>query len=187
MGACLSAAYGEEYAAPASRPADGEDGGATPMHAAALEGDVKRILAIGEQDDKLGWSGRSIKAVRSKGAAARLLALAGAACHKCARGGQGSRGAAAAAGGRLAAQTAAWGLHRPLQVNHNGSTPLALAAYKGHVAAARALLALGAAVGEPNSKGLTPLHLAASQGHGPAVQALIVAGAPLDAKDAEGW
>ena len=60
--------------------------------------------------------------------------------------------------------------------------PLHVAAFKGHVAAATALLNGGAEVDAKttdavSSSSLTPLHLAAAQGHKPLVKLLLAQGA----------
>ncbi|XP_036401237.1 ankyrin repeat domain-containing protein 50-like [Megalops cyprinoides] len=78
--------------------------------------------------------------------------------------------------------------------DHQGQTPLTLAARQGHVRALRALLdwagrrgAEGAAlVDRADSEGWTPLRSAAWGGHGEAVRLLLAAGAEVDGCDGEG-
>ncbi len=72
--------------------------------------------------------------------------------------------------------------------NERGEMPLHVAAFKGHVAAATALLNGGAEVDAKttdavSSGGLTPLHLAAAQGHKPLVELLLAQGADPQAPD----
>jgi hypothetical protein len=63
-----------------------------------------------------------------------------------------------------------------------GKTPLHKAAYKGHDAAIRALLAKKASVNAASDDGQTPLHMAARAGQGAGVKALIEGGASIYAK-----
>ena len=59
----------------------------------------------------------------------------------------------------------------------DGTTALLVAAEKGQVEAARALIEAGAAVDLANSLGSTSLHIAAEQGHEEGVRVLLGAGA----------
>jgi ankyrin repeat protein len=63
-----------------------------------------------------------------------------------------------------------------------GQTPLYCACEKGHVGAARALLAAGADPNVPDAgdNGVTPLRRAAACGHVSIIQLLVTAGASLD-------
>jgi len=63
--------------------------------------------------------------------------------------------------------------------SRNGDTALMLAAYKGNMAAVRALLDKGA---EPNQTGWTALHYAAASGHNDIVQLLLDRYAYIDAE-----
>ena len=66
MGQCISAAYGPDYEAE-ERAAKAAAQGLTPMHAAAAAGDTSAVLRLGEQEEKLGWPGRSLKATNMHG------------------------------------------------------------------------------------------------------------------------
>ena len=67
-----------------------------------------------------------------------------------------------------------------------GSTPLAVAASGGHLAAVELLLKLGADVNAANRIGYTPLHYAAHLGHAEITRRLIAAGADLLAQSGRG-
>lgn len=67
------------------------------------------------------------------------------------------------------------------------NTPLHVAAYKGHVAAIRILVADGANVNARNDKQWTPLHAAAAGGRPAAIDALVNRGANVNAEDRDGW
>lgn len=75
------------------------------------------------------------------------------------------------------AHIAALGAHQQQQ-----HTELHQAAVNGQEAAARALLAAGAAVDATDAEGRTPLLLAASRGHVDMVRVLLAAGAALEAQ-----
>ena len=66
--------------------------------------------------------------------------------------------------------------------NKDGSTPLLLACYAGHVDVVRCLLQHGASVHTTNLAGWTPLHGAASGGHLEVARVLIDHGANIHAK-----
>lgn len=66
MGQCVSAAYGPDYEAE-ERAAKMRAQGLTPMHAAAAAGDTAQVLRLGEEEEKLGWPGRSLKATNVHG------------------------------------------------------------------------------------------------------------------------
>ena len=69
----------------------------------------------------------------------------------------------------------------------NGSTPLYIAAGRGHKEVAALLIANGADVNAKTNKyGWTPLHRAASEGHKEIVELLIANGANVNAKDEAG-
>ena len=83
--------------------------------------------------------------------------------------------AATAQGGSLAGLEA---------VSERGTTPLQLAAEKGHVAVLNALAAAGANLSANADEGaMQALHVAAAMGHAEAASALIAAGATVDALD----
>jgi ankyrin repeat protein len=70
----------------------------------------------------------------------------------------------------------------------NGSTPLYIAAGRGHKEVAALLIANGADVNAKTNKyGWTPLHRAASEGHKEIVELLIAKGADVNAKKKDGW
>ena len=73
-----------------------------------------------------------------------------------------------------------------LAANHQGITPLMLAALEGHLPAARMLLQRGASVGLTNSYGRTALMMAAAVGHYPMVKLLLSVGAATDSVDSWG-
>jgi ankyrin repeat protein len=64
-------------------------------------------------------------------------------------------------------------------VNLLGRTPLHMAVLKGHEKLARAMIAAGANVNQPDNKGYTPLHEAAEAGNLAMVKALIQSGADV--------
>ena len=66
------------------------------------------------------------------------------------------------------------------------STPLRLAAERGHVEVIEFLLAAGADVNAETFEG-TPLHGAAAQGHKAAVELLLAGGADVNVRDRDGW
>lgn len=68
----------------------------------------------------------------------------------------------------------------------DGATPLLLAAFKGHVDAARCLIQWGAQIDAANERGYTPLMAAARDGRIEAVRLLLQHGASVDRVDAEG-
>jgi ankyrin repeat protein len=68
-----------------------------------------------------------------------------------------------------------------------GATALMLASGNGHAEAVRALLEIGAPVGDMDDDGATALHYAARLGHREIVNALIAAGAEVDALDRGEW
>jgi ankyrin repeat protein len=65
----------------------------------------------------------------------------------------------------------------PNYVDHNGQSPLHMAARDGNVELVRLLIARGAFINVLDSTRVTPLHLAAANGHLDVVQILIRAGA----------
>jgi len=67
---------------------------------------------------------------------------------------------------------------------YGGGTPLHIAALHGQTAAARMLLAAGAAVDAPDLSGATPLHYTAARGELAMAALLVDAGADLGARDA---
>lgn len=76
MGQCVSAAYGPDYDAE-ERATKMRAQGLTPMHAAAAAGDTAQVLRLGEEEEKLGWPGRSLKATNIHGQSLRHLLHAG--------------------------------------------------------------------------------------------------------------
>ncbi len=68
-----------------------------------------------------------------------------------------------------------------------GSTPLGMAIFRGHAAAARVLVESGADIEAKNADGATPLITAAFFGHEDIVRMLIHAGADLDARNRMGF
>ena len=68
-------------------------------------------------------------------------------------------------------------LSRRCLAMNDGTTPLYVAALKGHTDAVKALLGGGANVNLTRNSGITPLYIAAVNGHIEAVKALIAAGA----------
>lgn len=66
--------------------------------------------------------------------------------------------------------------------NKDGSTPLLLACYVGHVDVVRCLLQHGASVHTTNQAGWTPLHGAASGGHLEVARMLVDHGANIHVK-----
>jgi ankyrin repeat protein len=72
----------------------------------------------------------------------------------------------------------------------DGDTALHVAADKGHIEVARALLQAGANARKSNDQGQTPLHKASGEGHIEIVRALLEAGAGADVRkrdDEGGW
>ena len=67
----------------------------------------------------------------------------------------------------------------------NGDTALHLAASRGHIEVARALLQAGANARKSNNNGQTPLHLATMKGHLEIVRALLEAGAGADVRKSD--
>ncbi|XP_069669560.1 ankyrin repeat domain-containing protein 65-like isoform X1 [Periplaneta americana] len=74
-------------------------------------------------------------------------------------------------------------------VDHDGCTPLYLAAYRGHQDACRALLAAGTRLDvKGGPQGCTALHVAAVSGHRAVCELLLAAGArPNEPDDADQW
>lgn len=68
-----------------------------------------------------------------------------------------------------------------------GQTPLNIAAAKGHLEAARLLIARGADTNLADNSGFTPLHSAAINGHEDIVQLLLTHQALVDKKSTDGW
>lgn len=73
--------------------------------------------------------------------------------------------------------------------SHDGWTPLHLAAFFGHLEAARALLGAGASVTERSANPMNnmPLHAAAAGRHFDMVKLLVEYGAPVNAVQHGGW
>ncbi len=69
----------------------------------------------------------------------------------------------------------------------DGNTPLALAAFHGHIAAVRFLIQHGALVDLTNHQHQTALILAAKAGHADVVILLLRAGSNATIRDARGW
>ncbi|RXN18598.1 ankyrin repeat domain-containing 6 [Labeo rohita] len=72
------------------------------------------------------------------------------------------------------------------QAVKNGRTPLHLAAYKGHIAVVRILLAAGCDLDIQDDGDQTALHRAAVVGNGDVISALIQEGCALDRQDKDG-
>ena len=70
--------------------------------------------------------------------------------------------------------------------DHDGDSPLSLAAVKGHVSAVQVLLDLGCDIDLCNEMGRTALIEAAEQGHECVVRILAEQGANINLQDAEG-
>jgi cytohesin len=70
--------------------------------------------------------------------------------------------------------------------NNNGSTPLHIAAYKGHVEIVKILLDRGADLNAKDNTGHAPLHWAAIEGHVDVVRVLLDRGANPNAKNNTG-
>lgn len=72
-------------------------------------------------------------------------------------------------------------------VNHEGRTPIHVAATEGHVRVIESLVSVGGNPNAVDSKGWTPLHCAASRGHGKAVECLLeCSSVAKHARDREG-
>ncbi|XP_050960458.1 ankyrin repeat domain-containing protein 6b [Labeo rohita] len=71
-------------------------------------------------------------------------------------------------------------------ITKNGRTPLHLAAYKGHIAVVRILLAAGCDLDIQDDGDQTALHRAAVVGNGDVISALIQEGCALDRQDKDG-
>ena len=72
-------------------------------------------------------------------------------------------------------------------VDANLTSPVHLAAERGHLRCLAALLAAGAKPGTADGAGMTPLHFAALNGHAEAATALLKAGAEVLPRDKRGW
>ena len=68
----------------------------------------------------------------------------------------------------------------------NGTTPLHVAAFGGHIDVARTLFAVGAGAAVADASGLTPLHVAVKGEHLEFSRWLVEVGAPLESVDSSG-
>ena len=69
---------------------------------------------------------------------------------------------------------------------HNGGSPLCIAAHAGHSDVVRLLARAGARLEQPNHNGATPAFIAAEHGREAALRALLLLGADANAPDAKG-
>jgi ankyrin repeat protein len=71
--------------------------------------------------------------------------------------------------------------------NQNGSTPINVAAYRGHVGAMRTLAELRADINTANNKRATPVYMAAQEGNVEVIRALAEHGADLNTPAEKGF